>query len=306
MRTSTRAAIALLLISALVGLGGATASAENEGNVEICHRTNSNANPYVTPPPNQSGQNGGTDHFIEHTGPLWNPDLKKAHIEWGDIIPPSADHPLGSEAYQALAATQAWQDFVNGGGTFADFIAGVGGDDCTLPGTPEVPTHDVTLAKATSGGTAPAAGTEFTFTVVCDTEDSVVESPVDIAAGAAAVTVAEDVAEGDECTITETDSKGANSTSFTVNGGAPTVDDSVTFAVGTANVAVVATNTYPEPTVTQTDEPEVLGEVITKAPAQLPRTGAMTPYEAMAGAGFVLAGALALVASRRLTADIES
>ena len=57
-----------------------------------------------------------------------------------------------------------------------------------------------------------------------------------------------DVAEDDLCTITETNTAGATSTTFQVTGG--TVDSttatSVTVAAG-ANVAIVATNAYPEP-----------------------------------------------------------
>jgi hypothetical protein len=292
------------MIAALVGLGSAVASAENEGNVEICHRTNSNANPYVTPPPNQSGQNGGTDHFNEHKGPLWTPELKKQKIEWGDIIPPSAEHPEGSQAYQELAATQAWQDFVAGGGTFADFIAGEDGDDCTLPDTPEVPTHDVTLAKVTDGDDAPDADADFTFTVVCES-GTVPASPVTVSPEDGAVTVASGVAEGDSCTIAETDDGGADNTTFAVAGGTPVDADSAVATVDDADVAVVATNTF---------EADVQGKVIEKPktpeapvvePAQLPRTGTMTPYYVAAAAALLLAGAVARTASRRITARIE-
>src|SRR5262249_49478835 len=54
----------------------------------ICHRTNSNTNPYVieTVDIASSGHLKG-GHDTEHEGPVWNPSLKADKIEWGDIIP---------------------------------------------------------------------------------------------------------------------------------------------------------------------------------------------------------------------------
>ncbi len=69
-----------------------------------------------------------------------------------------------------------------------------------------VPTGDITLAKLTTGPAAPAAGTNFTFTVVCQS-GNVPASPVLIASGAAAVAVATGVAVNDTCTITETNTR---------------------------------------------------------------------------------------------------
>ena len=382
------------MIAALVGLGGATASASNEDNIEICHRTDSNSNPYIVITTDASGQNGGTDHLHEHEGPLWTPELKKQKIEWGDVIPPPANNGLGSVAYQ---------QFIAGGHTYEDFLAFVE-NDCDFED--EVPTHDVTLDKVTAGGTAPAADVDFTFTVECDSGTAT--SPVSISAGDDPVVVASDVAEDDLCTITETDSNGASSIGFAATP-ADAVDsstaDSVTVAAS-ADVAVVATNTYPDPeptgdvtldkvvtgdsaptddpafgftvvcesgtvtaapsiaasadallvaddvtqgdecTITETDSqdaddisfevtggagvtsdddsvtftvaaaavsvtatndyPEVLGAVITPVePAQLPRTGSMTPYYLAAATALLLAGGLARMASRRIAVDRE-
>jgi hypothetical protein len=53
--------------------------------VTICHRTNSNSNPYVQITPAVSGVLNGHDG---HDGPVWDPTLKAQHIKWGDIIPP--------------------------------------------------------------------------------------------------------------------------------------------------------------------------------------------------------------------------
>ncbi|MEV7395759.1 hypothetical protein [Aeromicrobium sp. NPDC092404] len=54
--------------------------------ITICHRTNSNVNPYVVNGPATAGVANGHDQ--EHEGPIWNPTLKAQGIEWGDIIPP--------------------------------------------------------------------------------------------------------------------------------------------------------------------------------------------------------------------------
>jgi len=53
--------------------------------VDICHRTNSNQNPYVVNAPDASGDVSGHDG---HDGPVWDDSLKENHIKWGDIIPP--------------------------------------------------------------------------------------------------------------------------------------------------------------------------------------------------------------------------
>lgn len=56
--------------------------------VTICHRTDSNTNPYTNPTVDISSSGhlqGGHDN--EHEGPIWNPGLKDLKIEWGDIIP---------------------------------------------------------------------------------------------------------------------------------------------------------------------------------------------------------------------------
>lgn len=109
-----------------------------------------------------------------------------------------------------------------------------------------MPTHDVFLDKVTTGGTAPAPSTDFAFTVSC--ESGTVTSLVSTAPEDDPVFVGDDVAEGDFCTITETDTNGAASTTFQVTGGAvqSTTANSVTFSVD-GEVSVVATNAFPDP-----------------------------------------------------------
>ncbi len=59
---------------------------DKEKKVTICHRTNSNKNPYneITVSPFSIVKDNGHD---THEGPVWNPDLKAQGTKWGDIIP---------------------------------------------------------------------------------------------------------------------------------------------------------------------------------------------------------------------------
>lgn len=64
--------------------------------VTICHRTNSNVNPYVritidTDAAHGGKDHGAGDHAAKHQGPVWNPDLKTQGVKWGDIIPSYTD-----------------------------------------------------------------------------------------------------------------------------------------------------------------------------------------------------------------------
>lgn len=316
-RTRRIAGLTTFAIGAAVLVGSLASPARaqspgNEDNITICHRTNSNGNPYVEVTTDPSGQNGGTDHMFEHQGPLWNPGLKAQKIEWGDVIPPSAAHPDGSQAYQELLA---------GGVTFEDFLA----NGCEAPEAPEVPTFDVTLDKAL-GANPPANDPDFTFTVVCES-GTVPASPVTVKASAGPVVVAEGVAVDDTCTITETGAAGASAVTYQVTGGtAESAGATVTFSV-TADASVIATNDFPAP-VTVTDAcpslagvqasvaecpPVVLGNTQTPttrpatqvAGVQLPRTGGGNGELALLGLGFVLIGAGAVVTAddrRRLVA----
>lgn len=50
--------------------------------IEICHATGSNSNPYIVNSPSKSGDVSGHDN---HDGPIWFPGIV---VTWGDIIPP--------------------------------------------------------------------------------------------------------------------------------------------------------------------------------------------------------------------------
>lgn len=77
-----------------LGMGAATASPGNEDNVTICHRTNAVTNPYrlITVDPSAVDGVGNGDHFLNHLGPVFDPEAEYtppfSGDEWGDIIPP--------------------------------------------------------------------------------------------------------------------------------------------------------------------------------------------------------------------------
>lgn len=85
-----------LITVSSVQVSGATPP-DPEHKVTICHRTNSDSNPYVQITVDESAVDGqkGADHYGEHKGPIWNPTLKDQKIEWGDIIPPVSPYHSG-------------------------------------------------------------------------------------------------------------------------------------------------------------------------------------------------------------------
>lgn len=297
---ATASLTGLLVLSGAVAPAAAAQAPGNEDNITICHRTNSNGNPYIEITTDSSGQNGGTDHFFEHEGPLWTPELKAQKIEWGDVIPPSDAHPDGSQAYQELIA---------GGVTFEDFVA----NGCEAPDAPEVPTFDVTLDKVL-GANAPVDDPTFTFTVTCES-GTVPASPVTIKASDDPVVVAEAVAEDDTCTITETEDAGASAVTYAVTGGsAESSGNPVTFTVEAAT-SVVATNDFPAPAITPVVQGNTLTQVPVPAPVapvveqtevagvqvtrELARTGTTDGAVAMLGLTLLVLGAAATAYGRR-------
>lgn len=63
----------------------ALAALPDSDKVTICHRTNSDTNPYVQITPATAGVANGHDG---HAGPIYTPALAAAGTKWGDIIPP--------------------------------------------------------------------------------------------------------------------------------------------------------------------------------------------------------------------------
>jgi hypothetical protein len=86
MRFMLKMIVALAMIMGVVSVAEASATPPSpEHKVTLCHRTNSNTNPYLQISVDVAsvkfkGHNG-------HDGPVWNPTLKDQHIKWGDIIP---------------------------------------------------------------------------------------------------------------------------------------------------------------------------------------------------------------------------
>lgn len=90
----------VLLVAGLLAMLGSvpfitSAGAAPADKVTICHATNSATNPYeqIEVSENAVDGKGGGDHFAEHKGGVVQSEaeaqaLKKAHVPWGDIIPP--------------------------------------------------------------------------------------------------------------------------------------------------------------------------------------------------------------------------
>jgi hypothetical protein len=82
---------------ALVGPSAGVVSATQpnpDHKVTICHRTDSETNPYVVESVdsasvdgNAANDKGQGDHLLNHTGPVWYSGIPK-EPKWGDIIPP--------------------------------------------------------------------------------------------------------------------------------------------------------------------------------------------------------------------------
>ena len=115
--------------------------------VTICHRTDSNTNPYVIETVDIASSGLLRGGHNDHTGPVWNPTLKAAHIKWGDIIPP---YTYGTFVYPGM-------NYAEG---LAIYEAG-----CTIPSEPA---HNpaIHIVKTPSVTTLPAGGGDVTYTYV--------------------------------------------------------------------------------------------------------------------------------------------
>lgn len=135
----------LLILAGSVCIFGAPAYANhNDAKYTICHRTNSDQNPYVVITPDEAAVDGAApakgDHYLEHVGPVWNDTLKDAKIEWGDIIPPIPGHHAG------LNWTAAGQAIYNNG--CAPAVPGTTTTSTTVPETTTTTVPETTTTTA--------------------------------------------------------------------------------------------------------------------------------------------------------------
>ena len=227
-----------------------SASGDPSANVTICHRTNSDTNPYVEITVDESavdGLGGGSDHLGAHTGPVWDPTLKPQHIKWGDIIPPFDVNGDPRPNQTLIANWPAGQEIFENG--------------CAPVEPPEPELVDLSVAKSVVG--TPPEGATFTAQVTCDDgTDVAVTLPV---AGGLGTPSPIQVELGSECKVVETATGGADLVGYSIVG--IDVDPGVHIDTDTT---VTITNTFDEPEVL----PEVEGEVAV-APAAVtvtPRT----------------------------------
>ncbi len=217
---------ALIASSWAIGAGGA--SAQIVTSVTICHRTNSNSNPYVQITPDVSGVLNGHDG---HTGPVWDPTLKEQHIKWGDIIPPF-DYSGGSFAgYNWTTEGQAIYE-----------------NDCSTKPPPEQQYGSLAVTKDVMG--LPLTGTpvggavpdSFTAHVSCDdgTEQDVT---FPIAGGAGTPATISDIEAGSICTVVELDTAGFP-TGTVVSYDPVGVDSDGTYVDANATTDVTITNDF--------------------------------------------------------------
>jgi hypothetical protein len=248
-----KTALGALSVAALVGsslaIGATAASGDPSANVTICHRTNSNTNPYVQITVDESavdGLGGGSDHLGAHTGPVWDPTLKEQHIKWGDIIPPFDANGDPRPNPSLIANWPAGQEIFENG--------------CNPVEPPEPELVDLSVAKSVVG-TAPEGAT-FTAQVTCDDGTSV-EVTLPVAGGVGTPSPIE-VELGSQCTVVETATGGADTVGYSIVG--VEVDPGVFIDTDTT---VTITNTF--------DEPEVSPEVVVEPPVVAPAAVTATP-----------------------------
>jgi hypothetical protein len=155
--------------------------------VQICHRTNSNQNPYIINEPDATGDVSG---HADHTGPVWNDTLKAQHITWGDIIPP----------------------FTFDGGTFPGLNWNAEGqaiyaNDCNPVEPPELVFGSLTVTKTVVGPIGTPTGTlptSFTVHVVCDDLVTNVNVTFPASGGAGTPPTINNIEAGSTCIVSET------------------------------------------------------------------------------------------------------
>ena len=172
----------MVIAASTASTGVASAAARGDGSANgkqtICHRTDSDSNPYVIETPNKNGDvSGHAGTSVDgvavkngHGGPVWNPTLKEAHIKWGDIIPPFDFNDHG------VTRHFDGQNYDTFGKLF--FAAG-----CKVP-TPKLTVQIVKVNDANADGmftkdeTAPSVGAPVPFNIKI-TNTSIVPVKID-------------------------------------------------------------------------------------------------------------------------------
>jgi len=191
---------AMLLVAGVPAVFTESAPAQVVDKVTLCHRTNSNTNPYVVVTPDVSGVING---HADHTGPVWDPSLKADHIKWGDIIPPfDYGDPNAPTHFAGLNWDSAGQDIYYGN------TAHSGPAVCATPTPPEQQYGSLSVVKVVKGlplAGAPVGGsvpTSFSAHVSCDDgHEQDVTFPVTGGAGAPAVV--DHIEAGSKCSVSE-------------------------------------------------------------------------------------------------------
>lgn len=194
-----RAALSVVAVVAFAAgafvFAGASANAAAE-KITICHRTNSDTNPYVEISPSANGVLNG--HAAHHNEPfVWTPTLKASGQKWGDIIPAFDDFPgLNLTTVGGFDGTTTGQEILDNG--------------CVVPNDvppPPVEHGDLVVTKDIVG--TPTGESSFTVHVACD-DDSVDEDVVFTTNGESKTYT--DLVAGINCTVEETANGGATVT----------------------------------------------------------------------------------------------
>ena len=212
--------VALSLLAVTGVAGGLVAPNPDEviTKVDICHRTNSNQNPYII---NQPDASGDVDGHADHTGPVWNDTLKEDHIKWGDIIP----------------------EFTWSGGHFDglnwdDAGKAIYANDCVPLEPPENQLFgQLSITKVVSGNDGVPAN--FTIHVVCDDK-----ARVDVLIHPGPPVVFTDIEAGSTCIITELGTDGFPSGTV-VSFSPPTANTTGVLVDANQLVEVTVTNAFP-------------------------------------------------------------
>jgi hypothetical protein len=251
---SILAGIALAASAFAFSGGAATAAAQK---VTICHRTNSDTNPYVQISPAAQGVLNG---HAGHDDPrIWAPGLKAQGLKWGDIIPAFGDFPgLNLDKTGGFDGTTTGEEILENG--------------CVVP-QPEPPpleTGSLSITKTVIGTPAgDPVPTTYDIHVVCDGDQ--VDEVFPLAAGES--TTIDNLLDGTICTVneegTETFAIGTEVT-YTPTG----VDtDGVEIETDTT-AAVTVTNDFTNVQGTTVVEPPVQQPAV--APAAVVATPALT------------------------------